>query len=833
MSSKLFEKLLQDSKSLVDSNENDDSSKLQRELGQIASESFLLKSKFNTGQGLDATAHYFLAQSGTNTQGTIEKLNSIDTRVTFQPKKKVPTNDVESYLKQVNENIVIATVEESNSITRTNLLDRLDDNLHSDWKYEKRQILEEWDYEEEDKKFGCTTGVKDKKIQDMNNKTISYAKIIKQLNDSRLLSEKFPIINKCKTLSTSTQCDKSQERSRADSWSIVSSIANESKGNSHRVGGEFVHDCRVWIASSKRWLETEYQTFMNDTLNNNASEARVGGCPSLMHRIYSFMKLIFMKNASWVDPMFEVDQEYPIWLFTYLLIRSGHSDLALAFVEKHVNSFHESPEFPPALKEYLKSSDKTVSDETSKKLLEKYQEMVYGNVRYDPYKILLYKVIGRCEVEKANIPTVIRTAEDYLWLELSLVRESVHEKRYRLSDFQKKITAYGSTHFDPNGKNPWFYFKVLLLSLQFERAIDYLHKLEEFRLEAVHFAISFAYYGLIRIPSDPLGYTVDLLVTEPDGNVSLNFARIINQYVRLFVSDHAEFALQYLYLITLYSNEDMTTICREYIANYIAGRTDYKSIIGSVDKNYAPLQQGSIAAYKPLFGIPMYENELYRNTILSPIAQKFQRRGKYTDAVNVYVSSGNYTEALQVLNFQLDHTLNMCIKLGKIEGHQVDHQLIDFCVSTLQSYESGANNSCDSNVLIVNHTLLRILKATLHYERHEYEQVVELIKSTNIFPESSDFSDIQIATARFNNSTPYSIRKHIDHVLIIVMESYSKLCDKYSQHNLNLHNINQMNIAKIKKEAVTVMSFVALIDYKIPAEIVVKLNKQDILSTFN
>lgn len=56
MSSKLFEKLLQNSKSLVDSNENSDSSKLQRELGQIASESFLLNSKFNNGQGLDATA---------------------------------------------------------------------------------------------------------------------------------------------------------------------------------------------------------------------------------------------------------------------------------------------------------------------------------------------------------------------------------------------------------------------------------------------------------------------------------------------------------------------------------------------------------------------------------------------------------------------------------------------------------------------------------------------------------------------------------------------------------------------------------------------------------
>lgn len=91
----------------------------------------------------------------------------------------------------------------------------------------------------------------------MKDKTISYAKIIKQLNDSRLLSEKFPIINKCKALSTSTQSNKVQERSRAESWDIISSIANESKGNNHRVGGESVRDYRILISSSKRWLETE------------------------------------------------------------------------------------------------------------------------------------------------------------------------------------------------------------------------------------------------------------------------------------------------------------------------------------------------------------------------------------------------------------------------------------------------------------------------------------------------------------------------------------------------------------------------------------------------
>jgi nuclear pore complex protein Nup93 len=110
--------------------------------------------------------------------------------------------------------------------------------------------------------------------------------------------------------------------------------------------------------------------------------------------------------------------------------------------------------------------------------------MEYGNSRYDPYKILLYKIIGRCEVEKMGIPIVIKTTEDYMWLELSLIRDNVNEEsysseRFRLSDFQQKIASCGPMHFDPHGNNPWFYFKILLLSLQFERVLLYTMTQEE------------------------------------------------------------------------------------------------------------------------------------------------------------------------------------------------------------------------------------------------------------------------------------------------------------------------------------------------------------------
>lgn len=93
----------------------------------------------------------------------------------------------------------------------------------------------------------------------------------------------------------------------------------------------------------------------------------------------------------------------------------------------------------------------------------------------DPFKHALYKLIGRTEISRRNIPGVTATTEDWLWLQLMLVRENVdgssgaaHE-RFTLRDLAKVLVKFGEAHFDPKGQRPLLYFQVLLLSGQFEK----------------------------------------------------------------------------------------------------------------------------------------------------------------------------------------------------------------------------------------------------------------------------------------------------------------------------------------------------------------------------
>lgn len=78
--------------------------------------------------------------------------------------------------------------------------------------------------------------------------------------------------------------------------------------------------------------------------------------------------------------------------------------------------------------------------------------------------------------------------------------EKNHFERYRLCDLQKEITNLGNEYFDRHEPNPYIFFKILLLTHQFEESIDHLHKQRRLRLEAVHFAIPLFYCGLLKVP---------------------------------------------------------------------------------------------------------------------------------------------------------------------------------------------------------------------------------------------------------------------------------------------------------------------------------------------
>lgn len=125
----------------------------------------------------------------------------------------------------------------------------------------------------------------------------------------------------------------------------------------------------------------------------------------------------------------------------------------------------------------------------------------------DGYRQGLYKLIGRIDINKRFPAPLTRSTENWLWLQLSLVRDTASSDetepgrdRYTLSDLGAKLLGFGEAHFDPKGTRPFHYFQVLLLCGQFERAVAFLYSRPQYQVDAVQFAVTLAYYGLLRVP---------------------------------------------------------------------------------------------------------------------------------------------------------------------------------------------------------------------------------------------------------------------------------------------------------------------------------------------
>lgn len=78
-----------------------------------------------------------------------------------------------------------------------------------------------------------------------------------------------------------------------------------------------------------------------------------------------------------------------------------------------------------------------------------------------------------------------------------------------------------------------------------------------------------------------------LVIVEDDDRISLNFPRLIYQYVRIFAATNPQDALNYMYLLTLYSDrrrdsDDMMSLCHSYVQDLVLTTKDCNVILGTL-----------------------------------------------------------------------------------------------------------------------------------------------------------------------------------------------------------------------------------------------------------
>ena len=88
----------------------------------------------------------------------------------------------------------------------------------------------------------------------------------------------------------------------------------------------------------------------------------------------------------------------------------------------------------------------------------------------DPFKLALFRLMGKLDPSRRSIPLVTATAEDWLWFQLAMVDE---DEVGGLRGLSEVLLSYGERHFDgvpgQKGSKRGVWAGVLLMCGQFER----------------------------------------------------------------------------------------------------------------------------------------------------------------------------------------------------------------------------------------------------------------------------------------------------------------------------------------------------------------------------
>lgn len=99
-----------------------------------------------------------------------------------------------------------------------------------------------------------------------------------------------------------------------------------------------------------------------------------------------------------------------------------------------------------------------------------YNSHILHSPTTDPFKLALFKIIGKLDPARRAVPLVTATTEDWLWFQLAMLDE---EENGGLRALSEVLMGYGERHFEGTstikGSRRGMWPRVLLICGQFER----------------------------------------------------------------------------------------------------------------------------------------------------------------------------------------------------------------------------------------------------------------------------------------------------------------------------------------------------------------------------
>ncbi|KAK9241385.1 Nup93/Nic96-domain-containing protein [Lipomyces kononenkoae] len=693
----------------------------------------------------------------------------------------------------------------------------------------------------------------------LQNRQQRYAAVIAALNNCRLERRSMPLIPEMAEVSKSFGTD-TRTQQLSDSWTMLACVippdSAERKfahdySESAEDSPEGVNMKKLIIRGSRHYLEMQFFNLVESDIAKYPQEAQLGGIPSVENKILAYLKLRFLKNGVWMKQNLQIVNNVPIWALIFYLFRSGHLQEALDYTLQNEGYFQKIERtFPIYLKAYVKSEDeRRLPGDLAERLQAEFNHhiRVYDPKTDDPYKYALYKLIGRCELNRKNVPEVLLVTEDWMWAQLMMIQDTASAttdvfgvspaERYTLLDLRNMLVQLGARHFNPRGSNPGVYFQVLLLSGQYERAIHYIYKYHS--VDAVHFAIALAYYGLLRVSAEASSLDSDLLTVDAQGRPEIDYARLVGYYTRDFRRKDPQIAVDYLSLICLCGDLKVgdkggqyLRLCHESLRELVLETRDFASLLGDVraDGTRVP---GIIEQKMEL--IKISNEQEYLRTITEQAAEQADQDGRTADAVLLYHLSEEYDVVVVIINKTLGESLAIADLSSDEVGAGVSMSLaaaedpVQLARNMMSVYTN--NGEILRKVTPKNREacamLLHIVDARRAYEAGRWEECLQFVESVNVLPMelTNNTGSIRRRAQQFGGLDE-SVARNVPMLLVLAMDSFVRITRDMDASAYGDATRNK-KIGELRTRAKNCMIYAGMIQYRMPREVYGRLTRME------
>ena len=690
----------------------------------------------------------------------------------------------------------------------------------------------------------------------------TYATVIRDLNNARLLTQEFPLIQAFKTATSSLVTHLPSLSPLLGSWALLSRVlASPKKQHQHRHEYSLLEKSpdtddamnfrRMVIQGAREHFQDEFLKAIQDAVASRPQ--KMGPKPNIHDKIRAYIQIqiqhfghVFLDGLELVQAY--PGENYPFWAHVFFLFRAGKYYEAIDWIQGRLEvcfANEEAKDIMTALKLFKDSESKRVPDGVVKNKLISYWTSIYSKFADgkshvpatqcpDIFKSYLIKILARADVIQKRITRVgehydpLLTTEDHLWLQSLLVletRDTYIQERYSLNDLALHAIKPGPAHYN----HPLSYFNVCIAVGEFERAVNYLKSMPDYAHEALCFAVAMAYFGVLRVTTSPT--SMDALTpfevkrinsNEPTYTLSrFNFAGLIQSYIKHYFKSHTGDVAHTIILVALFGSKlifarpdamdfsrDYTTYTHNLLIDLVLETKSFDALLGVVKQDSADSRGGLLFTLRSLVFLDDYEE--YRARIVKPAAERAGRIYEDVgDVVQLYHLAGEFNSVLGYMNSRL---------VAILEGRGAGSATASASTSALASTEDMVEHVVVQAQEVIKYyksltpawklisesnkeaasLLINLVAFMKEFNAGRFDRALTLMESYDLFPLSADSYSLNEKVERLRHMDE-SIVKTIPNILIWTMTCIHNLYTTLSNPSSHSSSLNRNDALRQSK----------------------------------